>query len=75
MSDLSPPEHVADRRAKKRIVARLFRDGGCAYCSNRDREVMGWGRSVCKPNPARSFPLCAKDGQSPAFELDEDTLR
>ncbi|TXH55156.1 MAG: hypothetical protein E6Q97_09390 [Desulfurellales bacterium] len=75
MTALSPPEHIADRRARKRIVARLIRDGGCAYCIHRDRDVMGWGRSVCKANHARSFPLCTKDGRKPAFELDEDTLR
>jgi hypothetical protein len=30
---------------------------------------------VCKGNPKRSFPLCLKDGQAPAFELDEQQIR
>lgn len=75
MTDLSPPEHVADRRDRRRIVAQVVQAGGCGACLHRDRDVMGWGRSVCKPNPARAFPLCTKDGHKPEFSLDEETLR
>lgn len=75
MTALSPPEHIADRRDRRRVLAILFRDGGCAHCVHRDPAVMAWGRSVCKADSARAFPLCTKDGRKPAFELDEDTLR
>lgn len=75
MTQLSPPEHVADRVSRRRILALIVRDGGCAYCVHRDRSVMAWGRSVCSGNAARAFPLCTKDRQAPAFELDESTLR
>ena len=55
--------------------AKIAQAGGCAMCLNRDPTVMLWGRSVCKTNHARSYPLCLKDGNAPAFELDEQQLK
>lgn len=55
-------------------IADKVRDNPCAHCQNRDREVMAWGRSVCRTD-GRAFPKCASDGREPTFSLDEDTLR
>lgn len=73
MPGLSPPEHVADRRAMARIAGAV-KANPCAHCVNRDREVMAWGRSVCRAD-GRDFPKCALDGREPKFILDEVTLR
>lgn len=73
MTDLSHPEHVADRRAMWR-VADAVKANPCAHCINRDREVMAWGRSVCRTY-GRDFPKCALDGREPKFILDEVMLR
>lgn len=72
MSQLSPPEHVADRVSRKRILARLVRDGGCAHCRARTE---AWDRAMCSGTAGRVWPLCMKDGQKPEFQLDEETLR
>jgi hypothetical protein len=75
IGDLTRPENSAELAERRRILGRLMNRGGCWACLNRDPEVMAWGRSVCKGNPKRSFPLCLKDGQAPAFELDEQQIR
>lgn len=72
MPDLSPPEHLADRRDRKRIVAQVVQAGGCGACLNR---IEAWGRTICSGHAGRAFPLCLKDQAKPAFELDEETLR
>lgn len=71
---LTRPERFAQRSEARRYMREIFDRGGCAFCQHRDKAVLGWGRSVCRANPARSFPLCIKDGAAPAFELDRDTL-
>lgn len=75
LGDLSRPENCAELAQRRRIKALLIERGGCVFCLNRDTAVLGWGRSVCKANHARSFPLCTKDGQKPAFEMDEDQVK
>lgn len=75
LGDLTRPENSAERAERKRILRLLTERGGCVFCLHRDTAVLGWGRSVCKANHARSFPLCTKDGQKPAFEMDEDQVR
>jgi hypothetical protein len=71
---LSGPEQCAERMLQKRIVAELRRCGACIRCVHRDRDVIGWGRSVCGTE-GRTFPVCVRDGGAPGFELDESTLR
>ena len=73
--DLSNPEDCAERLVRRRALRTITEKGGCWFCKHRDPKVEHWGRSVCEANHARSFPLCTKDGQSPAFELDEDRLK
>lgn len=75
LGDLTRPENSAELAERRRILARLMNRGGCWACLNRDPDVMAWGRSVCRGNPSRAFPLCLKDGQAPAFELDEQQIR
>lgn len=75
ISGLTRPENSAELAERRRILRRLTEKGGCWACLNRDREVLAWGRSVCKGNPKRSFPMCLKDGQAPAFEMDEAQIR
>lgn len=72
---LTRPENFAERPQRRRIAAKIAQAGGCAMCLNRDPEVMLWDRSVCKTNQKRSYPLCLKDGNAPAFELDEQQLK
>ena len=71
---LTRPENCGELSQRRKVLSLLMRCGGCAMCLHRNRDVLAWGRSVCKVNPARAFPLCAKDGRQPAFELDESTL-
>jgi hypothetical protein len=73
--DLTRPENCAELRDRRRIKALLVERGGCWACVHRDQEVMFWGRSVCKANNARSFPLCLKDNKAPAFEMDEAQVK
>lgn len=73
--DLTRPENSAELAERRRILALLTERGGCWACLNRDRAVLAWGRSVCKADHARSFPLCAKDGRKPAFEMDEEQVK
>lgn len=75
LGDLTRPENCAERAERRRILALLTERGGCWACLNRDKAVQVFGRSVCKANHARSFPLCTKDGRKPAFEMDEDQVR
>ena len=75
IGDLSRPENCAELAQRRRIKALLLERGGCWACLNRDKAVLAWGRSVCKDNHARSFPLCAKDGRKPAFEMDEEQVK
>lgn len=75
IGDLTRPENCAELAERRRIKALLVERGGCWACLNRDKEVLAWGRSVCKANPKRSFPLCAKDGKQPQFDMDEQQVR
>jgi hypothetical protein len=71
LGDLTRPENCAELAERRKIRRLLAQHGGCAFCLHRDHTVLAWGRSVCKVNHARSFPLCLKDGKAPAFEMDE----
>ena len=71
---LTRPENAAELAERRKILRRLTERGGCWACLHRDPTVLAWGRSVCSGNPSRAFPLCMKDGRSPAFELDEKQL-
>jgi hypothetical protein len=75
LGDLTRPENCAELRDRRRIKALLVERGGCWACIHRDTAVLAWGRSVCKANNRRSFPLCLKDGQEPAFEMDEAQVK
>lgn len=72
MTDLSPPEQIADRRATRRILGILMRSGGCPNCIHRTE---AWGKTICSGHAGRSWPLCSSDGNKPKLELDEETLR
>lgn len=72
--DLTVPEHGCDRSQRQAIAERVKACGGCALCLERDRKVIGWGRSVCRKD-GRSFPQCATDNKTPAFALDEQQLK
>lgn len=75
LGDLTRPENFTELAERRRIKALLVERGGCWACLNRDPEVLAWGRSVCRGNAKRSFPLCLKDGQAPSFEMDEQQIR
>lgn len=75
IGDFTRPENFTELAERRHIKRLLVERGGCWACLNRDREVMAWGRSVCKDNPKRSFPLCTKDGRKPQFEMDEEQVR
>lgn len=72
---LTRPENGAELRERRRIAAKIAQAGGCSMCLNRDPKVLAWGRSVCKANEKRSYPLCLKDRQQPQFQLDEKQLK
>jgi hypothetical protein len=75
IGDLTRPENYGELQQRRRIAAKIAQAGGCAMCLNRDKDVLAWGRSVCKANNARAYPLCLKDGKAPGFELDEQQLK
>lgn len=75
LGDLTRPENCAELRDRRRLLRALTDRGGCWACVHRNPEVMAWGRSVCKANAKRAFPLCTSDGQAPAFEADWDQVR
>lgn len=75
LGDLTRPENCAELAERRRIKRLLMERGGCFACLHRDPSVLAWGRSVCKANHARSFPLCLKDGKAPAFEMDEERVK
>ncbi len=75
LGDLTRPENCAELRDRRKVLRLLTERGGCAFCQHRDPSVLAWGRSVCKANNARSFPLCMKDGRAPAFEMDENQVK
>lgn len=72
---LTRPENFGELAQRRRIKALLTERGGCWACLHRDPDVLAWGRSVCKANNRRSFPLCMKDGKAPAFEMDEAQVK
>lgn len=69
---LTRPEGYVEKRDRRRVLALLVRDGGCAHCVHRDHL---WGRAVCPRDAARMFPRCMNDQKTPAFELDETTIK
>jgi hypothetical protein len=74
--DLTRPEKSAAFSHARQFVKReLARGNACALCTHRDRDYVYWGLSRCATNHARAFPLCAKDGQQPSFDLDESTVK
>ena len=71
MSDLlTLPERSAERAMARRQVARIYRKGGCHFCTHR---VEGWGKSACSTT-GRTFPLCTKTPGT-EFELDNERLK
>ena len=75
IGDLTRPENCAELAERRKIKRLLVERGGCFACIHRDKDVLAWGRSVCKVNAKRSFPLCLSDGRAPAFEMDEDQVK
>lgn len=73
--DLTRPERSAQFAEARRHLRHVIERGGCPFCIHRDPTVIGWGRAVCQAAPKRAFPLCLKDGATPAFEVDETTLQ
>lgn len=67
---LSPPERATERQIAKRLRSKVYRAGGCAYCTHR---VEGWGKSACK-TIGRTFPLCIKTPGT-QFEPDHERLK
>lgn len=68
--DYTSPERCAEVTAAKRQRAAMLRKGACFFCKHR---VQGFGLAACSTF-GRTFPLCAADGLSPAFELDPTTM-
>lgn len=73
IGDLTRPENAAELRERRRLLRLIEDKGGCVLCQNRDREVIAWGRSVCR-QAGRKWPGCAQDGREPRFVLDEVQL-
>ncbi len=75
MTEMTDPEHRAQRVQAKRYRAAIRRQGTCMACIHRNREETFWGRSVCSVSEARQHPICERDGKLPRFVFDPDCLK